>query len=306
MKSRIESVIDELKRLRKNGLERIYVSNESILGLKQAAGRIVAEDSEKEMENAVASIPDRIRSATAEEFDRVLKEEPKMVSKTPGDRKTTLGTPPTFELPEGNKQKRWDALREIVLNCPKCNENKREGYQLVFGVGNLDADIFFCGEAPGADEEEQGEPFVGKAGQLLNKMIGAMGLAREEVYIGNIMNWRPQLPTRVGNRPPTLDEIGFCLPYLRAQIEIVKPKLIVALGATAAKGLLGPNAFRSLREVKGEWREFDKTPLLATYHPSYLLRNDSKRDKRSAWEDLLKVMERCGLPISERQRGYFL
>ncbi len=156
MKSRIESVIDELKRLRKNGLERIYVSNESILGLKQAAGRIVAEDSEKEMENAVASIPDRIRSATAEEFDRVLKEEPKMVSKTPGDRKTTLGTPPTFELPEGNKQKRWDALREIVLNCPKCNENKREGYQLVFGVGNLDADIFFCGEAPGADEEEQG------------------------------------------------------------------------------------------------------------------------------------------------------
>ncbi len=306
MKSRIESVIGELKRLRKKGIERIYVSDKSILGLKQAIGEIVAEDSEKEMENAVASIPDRIRSATAEEFDQVLKEEPKTVSNTASDREVTLGVPPTFELPGGNKQKRWDALREIVLNCPKCNENKREGYKLVFGVGNLDADIFFCGEAPGADEEEKGEPFVGKAGQLLNKMIMAMGLAREEVYIGNIMNWRPQLPTRVGNRPPTADEIQFCLPYLRAQVEIVKPKLIVALGATAAKGLMGSNSFRSLREIKGIWKEFEDTPVLATYHPSYLLRNDSRRDKRSAWEDLLKVMERCNLPISERQRGYFL
>ena len=306
MRSQINSVVDELKRLRKEGKDRIYVSVESLRELKLAVGKIVAEDSEKEMESAVALIPDRIRSATAEDFDRVLKKEPKTASKTSGDRKATLGIPPAFELPEGNKQKRWDALREIVLNCPKCNENKREGYQLVFGVGSLDADIFFCGEAPGADEEEQGEPFVGKAGQLLDKMIGAMGLAREEVYIGNIMNWRPQLPTRVGNRPPTIGEIEFCLPYLRAQIEVVKPKLIVALGATAAKGLLGSKSFRSLREVKGEWREFEKTPLLATYHPSYLLRNDSKRDKRSAWEDLLKVMKRCGLPISDRQRGYFL
>ena len=183
MRSQINSVVDELKRLRKEGKDRIYVSVESLRDLKLAVGKIVAEDSEKEMESAVALIPDRIRSATAEDFDRVLKKEPKTASKTSGDRKATLGIPPIFELPEGNKQKRWDALREIVLNCPKCNENKREGYQLVFGVGSLDADIFFCGEAPGADEEEKGEPFVGKAGQLLDKMIGAMGLAREEVYI---------------------------------------------------------------------------------------------------------------------------
>ncbi len=182
----------------------------------------------------------------------------------------------------------------------------RDGYKIVFGVGNLDADIFFCGEAPGADEEEQGEPFVGKAGQLLDKMIKAMGLEREQVYIGNIMNWRPRLPTRVGNRPPTRDEIEFCLPYLKAQVEVVQPKVIVALGATAAKGLFGATAFRSLREIKGQWKEFEGTPVLATYHPSYLLRNDSKRDKRAAWEDLLKVMERCSLPINERQRGYFL
>ncbi len=137
-------------------------------------------------------------------------------------------------------------------------------------------------------------------------MINAMGLSREQVYISNIMNWRPRLPTRIGNRPPTQDEINFCLPYLSAQVEVVSPKLIVALGATAAKGLLGSGSFRSLREIKGEWREFENTPVLATYHPSYLLRNDSKRDKRSAWEDLLKVMERCELPISDKQSRYFL
>ena len=133
-----------------------------------------------------------------------------------------------------------------------------------------------------------------------------MGLEREQVYIGNIMNWRPSLPTRIGNRPPTREEMNFCLPYLIGQIEIVKPKLIVALGATAAKGLLGFDSVRSLREVKGVWHEFASTPLISTYHPSYLLRNDSKRDKRAAWEDLLKVMDRCEIPISEKQRQYFL
>lgn len=306
MKSRINSVVDELKRLQKNGLEHIFVSKGSLLSLKQAASGIAQVVSEKEAESAVAAIPDRIRSATPEEFDRVLKEVPAAEKRAPRTKVKTFGKPPEVNLPQGGKQLRWDALREIVLNCPTCNENKREGYQIVFGVGSLDADIFFCGEAPGADEEEKGEPFVGKAGQLLDKMIIAMGLARKDVYIGNIMNWRPQLSTRVGNRPPTSEEIGFCLPYLKAQLAIVKPKVIVALGATAAKGLLGSTSFRSLREIKGEWRKFEETPVLATYHPSYLLRNDSKRDKRSAWEDLLKVMERCGLPVSDRQRGYFL
>lgn len=306
MRYQIKSIVDELKRLRKNGQEIVYVSDDSLRELKLAADSVVTARSEKEAETAVAAIPERIRSATPEEFDRILKEEPKTEKRVKRSGGSAFGKPAPFTLPEGDKREKWEALREIVLNCPTCKENVREGYKIVFGVGNLDADIFFCGEAPGADEEEQGEPFVGKAGQLLDKMIKAMGLTRDQVYIGNIMNWRPQLPTRVGNRPPTREEIEFCLPYLKAQVDVVKPKLIVALGATAAKGLLGQGAFRSLREIKGEWKEFGDTPLLATYHPSYLLRNDSKRDKRSAWEDLLKVMERCGLPISERQRGYFL
>lgn len=309
MKSELEAIVEELQRLREEGVEYVNVSKDTIQKLKKTASenRGEVESIGSATDAAVAAqIPDKIRSASPEEFDRLLKEEAPGKPNKSASADSKLGEPPAFNLPEGGKTERWEALKEIVLNCPVCRENTRKGFKTVFGVGNLDADIFFCGEAPGGDEEEQGEPFVGKAGQLLNKMIKAMGLEREQVYIGNIMNWRPSLPTRVGNRPPTQEEIGFCLPYLKAQIEIVKPKLIVALGATAAKGLLGYDSFRSLREVKGIWHEFANTPLISTYHPSYLLRNDSKRDKRAAWEDLLKVMERCQLPISEKQRGYFL
>ena len=309
MKSELEAIVEELKRLRDEGVEHVNVSKETVQLLKKSVSENKGgkADFNPASNTAIAAqIPDGIRSASPEEFNRLLKEDVagKSNQSTSGDSK--MGKAPTFTLPEGDKVKRWEALKEIVLNCPICQKNTRNGFKTVFGVGNLDADIFFCGEAPGGDEEEQGEPFVGKAGQLLNKMIKAMGLEREQVYIGNIMNWRPSLPTRVGNRPPTREEMDFCLPYLVGQIEIVKPKIIVALGATAAKGLLGYGSFRSLREVKGVWHEFTNTPMIPTYHPSYLLRNDSKRDKRAAWEDLLKVMERCELPISDKQRGYFL
>jgi DNA polymerase len=142
-------------------------------------------------------------------------------------------------------------------------------------------------------------------------MIGAMGLSRAEVYIGNIMNWRPQIPTeegreQIGNRPPTEEEIRYCLPYLRAQIAVVNPEILVALGSTAASGLLGFKSFSALGDVRGRWHEFGGKPLMITYHPSYILREPTNRKKRMIWEDLLKVMERAALPISEKQRGYFL
>jgi len=111
---------------------------------------------------------------------------------------------------------------------------------------------------------------------------------------------------QVGNRPPTAGEMAYCLPYLRAQIDLVDPSLLVALGATAAHGLLGPGAFKALGEIRGQWREFQGKPLMITYHPSYILRNPTNRSKRLIWEDFLKVMERAGLPVSARQQGYFL
>ena len=205
-----------------------------------------------------------------------------------------------------SKQEQWEILRKNVLSSPELLSHVRPGKQLVFGVGNLDAKIFFCGEAPGADEEIQGEPFVGRAGQLLTKMIAAMGLSRQDVYIGNIMNWRPETGTESGNRPPTQEEMEFCLPFLIKQIEIVKPKAIVALGATAVNGLLGIDRTRKMSQIRGSWRSFCNIPLMITFHPSYILRNNTNAMKRLIWEDLLRVMEKVGMQISDKQRNYFL
>lgn len=213
---------------------------------------------------------------------------------------------PRITLPQGSKLSRWQWLKDLVLHCPTCLSHVHPGKKVVFGSGNLDADVFFCGEAPGADEEIQGKVFVGRAGQLLTKIIEAMGIKRSDVYIGNIMNWRPETPNMIGNRPPTQKEMEFCLPYLKAQVEIVQPKVIVALGATAVNGLLGHDPKRRMRECRGKWFSFENIPLLITYHPSYLLRNATKEAKRTVWEDMLHLMEFLEMPISPRQRQYFL
>ena len=175
---------------------------------------------------------------------------------------------------------------------------------MVFGVGNLDAEIFFCGEAPGAEEEKEGIPFVGPA-DLLTRIIEAMGIDREKVYIGNILNWRPRHNQSYGNRPPSVQEMSFCLPYLKAQIEIVKPKVLVALGKTATDGLLGHDPKRRLSDFRGKWCQVMDIPMMVTYHPSYLLHNPSKTSKRKVWEDMLLVMEKLEMNISDRQRAFF-
>ncbi len=221
-----------------------------------------------------------------------------------------------LKLPEGDKQTRWNFLRDLVENDSVCRTRVFPGKRVVFGVGNLDATIMFVGEAPGGDEEDQGEPFVGRAGQLLNRMIKTMGLERSQVYIGNILNWRPEMPrdpdgSQTGNRPPTAEEMAYCLPFIRAQIAIIQPRVLVALGKTAVDGLLGSDRFKSMGAARGAWHTYADTPLRASYHPAYLLRQEgltsagAKKIKRDAWEDLLAVMERVGMPISEKQRNYF-
>ena len=213
---------------------------------------------------------------------------------------------PVLNLPSGSASEQLNWLREQVQSCKVCNEHLSERGKVVFGAGSADADIFFCGEAPGADEELQGEPFVGKAGALLTKIIQAMGLQRDSVYIANILKWRPEHDKPYGNRPPTAEEMNFCLPYLKAQIEIIQPKVIVALGNTAVSGLLGPDPSRRMGSIRGTWNEFEGIPMMITFHPSYLLRNDTMKTKRMVWEDMLQVMEKVSLPINEKQRGYFL
>ncbi len=176
---------------------------------------------------------------------------------------------------------------------------------MVFGVGSVHAELMFVGEAPGMDEDEQGEPFVGQAGQLLTKIIQTMGLNREQVYIANVLKCRPDTPGQsTGNRPPTADEMNTCKPYLLAQVSVIRPRVIVALGATAINGLLGKNP--GIMRLRGRWQDFNGVPLMPTFHPAYLLRNQALTEKRKVWEDMLAVMEKLGRPISEKQRGFFL
>jgi DNA polymerase len=179
-------------------------------------------------------------------------------------------------------------IREDIGDCTRCRLHKQGRKQIVFGVGNPRAELMFIGEAPGADEDEKGEPFVGRAGQLLTNMIKAMGLSREEVYIANIIKCRPP-----GNRTPERDECETCSPFLFRQIEAVKPKVIVALGAVAAKTLLAVNA--SMGELRGRWYDFRNTKLAVTYHPAFLLRDP--RQKKETWKDLQMVMKELGLEV---------
>jgi uracil-DNA glycosylase family 4 len=197
------------------------------------------------------------------------------------------------------------AIQERVCVCTKCPHLARSRTQTVFGVGNPDADLMFIGEAPGADEDAQGEPFVGRAGQLLTKIIKAMGFAREDVYIANILKCRPDMPAgSFGNRVPTPVEMQTCRPYLLEQIAVIQPKVLVALGAVAVEGLLGVRG--TMRALRGRWHSYNQMPLMITYHPAYLLRNQSPSEKRKVWEDMLLVLERLERPISEKQRNYFL
>jgi len=189
-------------------------------------------------------------------------------------------------------------IREDLGDCTRCKLHKQGRKQIVFGVGNPRADLMFVGEGPGADEDTQGEPFVGRAGQLLNNMIKAMGIRREDVYIANVVKCRPP-----GNRTPERDECETCSPFLMRQIAVVKPKVVVALGAVSAKNLLAINA--PMSELRGRFYDFvpagarssdpswQGTKLAVTYHPAFLLRDP--RQKGEAWKDLQMVMKYLGL-----------
>jgi len=212
---------------------------------------------------------------------------------------------PVDAPPGSSKAEQLRYLAERASVCVKCPHLVARRHTVVFGVGNPEAKLMFVGEAPGEDEDLKGEPFVGRAGQLLTKMIAAMGLAREDVYIANIVKCRPDMPPNSsGNRKPTRQEMDTCVPYLRAQIDVIRPQVMVALGATAMEGLIGQAG--SMGSLRGKFLEYRGTPLMPTYHPAYLLRNQANSEKRKVWEDLLKVMERLEMPISEKQRGYFL
>lgn len=177
-----------------------------------------------------------------------------------------------------------ETLRQSIINCrncPLCTGRRN----VVFGEGNPQAKLMFIGEAPGADEDFQGRPFVGKAGQLLDRMIAAMQFSRQEVYIANIVKCRP-----TDNRAPAPDEIAGCIPVLHRQIAIIRPEVIVCLGSVAAKALLQTE--NGISRLRGKWCSYENIPVMPTFHPAYLLRQESA--KKDAWLDLQQVMKRFG------------
>ncbi|BCW94117.1 MAG: hypothetical protein KatS3mg007_2011 [Thermoanaerobaculum sp.] len=182
------------------------------------------------------------------------------------------------------------SMAKALATCQRCRLAKGRT-QVVFGVGNPRARVVFVGEAPGAEEDRQGEPFVGRAGQLLNSMLRACGLSRSEVYIANIVKCRPP-----GNRDPQDDEAAACLPFLRRQLALIKPEIIVLLGRVAARHLLGITA--PISSYRGSWRHWEGVEVLPTFHPAYLLRNPQA--KREAWEDLKKLMARLSAAAQKK------
>jgi DNA polymerase len=197
-------------------------------------------------------------------------------------------SPPVDALPAPRS---LEEIRSELGDCQRCKLCSGRT-NIVFGVGNPKAEVVFVGEGPGADEDAQGIPFVGKAGQLLTKMIEAMGFSRDDVYICNVVKCRPP-----GNRNPEPDEIDACQPFLRAQLGSIRPKVIVALGKCAAQVLLRDGT--PITRLRGNWREYGGIPLMPTFHPAYLLRNPA--EKRNAWLDLQKVMKFFGRSLTARK-----
>lgn len=292
----LDATIQHLESLKARGIRHVAVDAETLRALSQSP-------------KAASAIPAPAARPTPAPVTRpsvvpMVTAKPKPVVQ-PAILDVAPTTPSAPVLNPAEKLAAFNALRERVLACVKCAHLASSRKNVVFGVGNIDAQLMFVGEAPGADEDEQGEPFVGKAGQLLTKIIQATGLQRSDVYIANILKCRPDTPGQsAGNRKPTPEEMQTCIPYLHEQIDLIRPKVIVALGATAVEGLLGKTL--GITKLRGNWKSYRGIPMMPTYHPAYLLRNQAMSEKRRVWEDMLAVMEKLEMPISEKQRNYFL
>ncbi|MGH7953174.1 MAG: uracil-DNA glycosylase [Limisphaerales bacterium] len=277
----LDATIQHLEDLKSRGARHVAVSRETLRALALPA------------KSEISNFKSQIQSV-----------EPRLETTLPKKIIPPLSTAPITSS-AAEKIEAFNALRARALVCVRCAHLASSRKNVVFGVGNIDAQLMFVGEAPGADEDAQGEPFVGRAGELLTKIIQATGLKRSDVYIANILKCRPDTPGQMsGNRKPTAEEMTTCIPYLHEQIDLIQPKVIVALGATAVEGLLGKTL--GITKLRGHWQTYRGTPLMPTYHPAYLLRNQAVSEKRKIWEDMLAVMEKLEMPVSEKQRNYFL
>ena len=303
----LDATIRHLEDLKSRGVRYVAVAPETLRSLAQTPSR--AQSAARPAPPAAPTF--RAAPVSAPVAPRIVpapapvRTTPVVVAPVPATPAVPVSPPAIRTVAPGDKAAAMAALRERTMICIQCPHLAASRKNVVFGVGDINARLMFVGEAPGADEDEQGEPFVGKAGQLLTKIIQATGLARETVYIANILKCRPDTPGETaGNRKPTAVEMATCLPYLQEQIDLIKPEVLVALGGTAVEGLLGKTL--GITKLRGQWQTYRGIPLMPTYHPAYLLRNQSLSEKRKVWEDFLKVMEKLEMPVSTKQRNFFL
>lgn len=294
----LDILLEELKRQKAAGVRRVSVSDAAMASLKALAGAPSAP-----VAPAAATRP--ATPAAAPAVARPSAPVPSVAPKPAVvvSAATPIPDAPIFTLPAGTKAERMQALRALVDACAETKKHLVPPHRPLLGHGSLEAKVVFVGEAPSLEEMEAGKAFAGASGELLQKILAAAAISPADYYLTPVMVWRPEPPTQYGKRPPTARELAFNLPYLRAQIDVVAPRIVVALGSQAFEALHGRTP--TITQARGQWFDLSGVPLMPTYHPNYLLHNPSASAKRAVWEDFLLVMEKLGLPISEKQRGYF-
>jgi DNA polymerase len=288
----LDILLEELKRQKAAGVRRVSITADSLAALKALAGTPAAPATPAPAKPVVAPSPAPARPVTP------VAAAPKSVAAA-----APIPAAPIFTLVAGPKAERMQALRQLIEACAETKKHLVAPQRPLLGHGSLDAKVVFVGEAPTIVEMEAGQAFAGESGELLQKILSAAAINPADCYFVPVMVWRPEPPTQYGKRPPTAREIAFNLPYLRAQIEIVAPRAVVALGAQAFEALHGRTP--SITQARGQWFDLSGVPLLPTFHPNYLLHTPSASAKRTVWEDFLLLMEKLGLPISEKQRAFF-
>ena len=295
----LEILLEELKRQKAAGVRRVSITADSLVALKSLAGTPPAPAAA-----AATAAPARPVAAPASAQVRPVTP---IVAVAPKPAVVATAAPipdaPIFTLAAGTKAERMQALRQLVEACAETKKHLTAPQRPLLGHGSLEAKVVFVGEAPTIGEMESGQAFAGESGELLQKILGAAAIDPADCYFAPVMVWRPEPPTQYGKRPPTARELAFNLPYLLAQIDVVAPRAVVALGAQAFEALHGRTP--TITQARGQWFDLAGVPLLATFHPNYLLHSPSASAKRTVWEDFLLLMEKLALPISEKQRAFF-
>ena len=288
-----EPLINYLRQLEARGLTHVKVDNDARLLLREFYKRAMGKPTTSRSPSAR---PNSSPNSSPNPVKAVSPINPVVEAPAP--------IPQGLQVTGNTQEEKLASLKQQAQNWAPSKALGGLRETLVFSSGNPKADIMLVGEAPGFDEERLLEPFSGKAGQKLDAILRAMGTERPAVYISNIVKFRPKMPNQTtSNRKPTPDELSVWLPFIQKEIEIVAPKVIIALGGTTAQAML--NVDKTVGDLRDKFHRYKGVPLRVTYHPSYILNDESTPEKRMLWLDMLSVMELLGMPISDKQRGYF-